>query len=308
MRQSVGIPGIRGFEVAVCLVLLAGAAEGCSCGTRKTYCEAPPDAKDGSLAVFVGVVEDVYPAEPFEAYVRKMIERFKHLRGVEFNRTMLRSTWQDEMTAWERGQLEAAESIRDLIAFMDARFFSPMPRRVRLRVTERFSGAGESSYVLFTGFGGGDCSPGFEAGESYLVTTYKSAVSGRWSASMCNGTRRVKQAELELAALRAWRRGEKPRNSVSGVVSDASEGPGRNGYQRLADFPLRLRMGLREWVTRTDQEGRFVFDGLDAGLYAVEPADSEWKDKIDEAGPIQIDLERGGCAEIHLYVKKAGGG
>src|SRR5262249_22625050 len=81
------------------------------------------------------------------------------------------------------------------------RTFDIRQRRVRLAVSEAFSGVTLGETTITTGEGGGDCGFDFSTGREYLV--YASAGSdGSLSTSICSPTMKIEDAKSDLEYLR----------------------------------------------------------------------------------------------------------
>jgi len=78
----------------------------------------------------------------------------------------------------------------------------PRPRRVVVRVTERWKGAETGRVVVRTGMGGGDCGYPFRRGREYLIYAH-AASDSVLVAGLCGRTSEVEHAEEDLRELRA---------------------------------------------------------------------------------------------------------
>lgn len=276
-------------------ILLSGAAltpgaAGCSCIQRKPFCEVPPASADSEdSVVFVGTVEALFPeterarrfylnAEPAEV--------LKH--------------WGSILTQAE------SEAIRkndkdDRIASA----FRWNKQMVRLRVDEAFVGKPGVTFELLSGLGECcDCSVGFKAGEQYFVVA--SRYGTRWSTSGCEGTTLAKYAPLEVAALRAWKRGARMAPAIEGSVIDVTRVPGKPPGQAASPTGLKVKLSGQGIEREVQTEaGRYLFEGLKPGKYQVslaEPgwlADGTWNPLVQT-----IDLSTRACARNYFSVKR----
>jgi hypothetical protein len=252
---------------AAAFILLADqSALGCSCVAVQPFCNALPNAATKQTAIFVGVVKSVYPAETMQDYARALFPDVPisagSTPGIEHLRTSLLRLWHGVLSPEEERQLRDAKSEKDLQTPLKGLFWS-LPRRVQLEVTERFTGPSGDTFELFTGIGAGDCGVGFKPGESFLVVAGQDSVTGRWSSTICSRTQLSRYAEADLAALRAWKKGEALKPTVYGTVQDwTNRGNGWGvGSKPLANLKLRLRSGQEEHTAITNVDGQFSFPG-----------------------------------------------
>lgn len=179
-------------------------------------------------------------------------------------------------------------------------------RRVRLRVVERFVGPSAEEFVLFTGFGSGDCGVPFTNGETYLVFAHRDDKSGRSMTGICSGTTKVEYAEQSLRALRAWRNDEDLKPRIYGTLVDFTSRP--KGEQERLPRPS----GVTLWLLGngpvqqavTDQNGQFVFDGLEHGKYRVQILLPGFAPTSTSDGNKEIDLTNSDCARLFLSVEE----
>ena len=111
-------------------------------------------------AVFVGIVEDVYPRN-LSAYKKRWRRVFHeklsedHPPDPERMRTFVLQLWPGLFSRSEQEGMQAAKSVDDLESAVAS--FWLTPRRIRLRIAEPFAGPRTGSFVLYTGLGGGGC-------------------------------------------------------------------------------------------------------------------------------------------------------
>jgi hypothetical protein len=199
-------------KVAIVVALIAaahfltGSAAACSCpppqpGTQPAL-RVP--SLDGDSAVFVGVVEEVYPKDlpAYKAHWRQMYhEDLSEDRppSVEQLRSFLLQIWAKIYSPAEKEKMDKAKSIDDLESAVEP--FWLTPRRIRLRISEPFAGPKSGRLVLYTGIGGGDCGVDLKVGEQWLVDADRDE-AGRWIAHFCSVTIPVSEAGDVLHVLR----------------------------------------------------------------------------------------------------------
>lgn len=208
--QPMGIL-VVGFAWIVMATASIRVAAGCSCappppppaGAEPSLPIPPLEGND--VAVFVGVVEEVFPKDisQYEARWEQLYhERLSDDRRspVERLRSFILQLWPRLFSPLESERIRAAASTDELESAV-GRFWLT-PRRVRLRITEKFAGPQRGRLVLYTGLGGGDCGVDFKAGERWLVDAYLDDAN-RWIAHVCSVTLLIEEAGAVLAKLRA---------------------------------------------------------------------------------------------------------
>lgn len=167
-----------------------------------------PSLQGKSSAVFVGVVEDVFPKALSDYQVR-----WRQVYGEDLSEDRLPSVarlrafvlqfWPKLFSPSEKDLIDAAKSLDDLESAVAP--FWLTPRRIRLKIEEPFAGPQAGRFVLYTGLGGGDCGVDFKVGAHWLVDGYLDA-AGRWIAHLCSVTIPASEATAVLNKLRAERR------------------------------------------------------------------------------------------------------
>jgi hypothetical protein len=167
-----------------------------------------PSLRDKNSAVFVGVVEEVYPSglvdyktRWLQMYHEKLSE--DQLPTVERLRSFVLQFWPKLYSTSEEKRMNEAKSLDELESALGN--FWLTPRRVRLRIAEPFAGPQSGQFVLYTGLADGDCGVDFKVSERWLVDAY-SDDAGRWIARLCSVTIPVRAAGAVLNKLRAERR------------------------------------------------------------------------------------------------------
>ena len=95
-------------------------------------------------------------------------------------------------------------------------------RRVRLEVSEPFSGVSGSTIEVTTGSGGGDCGFPFKEGLDYVVYATRPDPDAPLVVSVCSRTRVLAEASSDLAYARAVASGVPLTGTISGRVSLAT--------------------------------------------------------------------------------------
>jgi len=143
--------------------------------------------------------------------------------------------------------------------------------RYTFRVEEAFSSAVPKQIDVYSGRGGADCSVRFRVGEKYLVDGWRGS-TGSVSASICSKTRLFRDSDPLLAELRLIKEGKKP-DSVFGVLRRTQEpwgGASDPDYnQPLGGRTITLRLGVQEFQTKSDVDGRYSFRDLPPGTFTV---------------------------------------
>ena len=81
-------------------------------------------------------------------------------------------------------------------------------RKITFRVDESFVGPSNPTFAVSGGNERyGTCNNGFTPGKQYLVDAYWG--NREWTANSCTATAEVKDTPLNVASLRAWKRGTK---------------------------------------------------------------------------------------------------
>jgi len=124
---------------------------------------------------------------------------------------------------------------------------------------------------VYSGRGGADCSIRFLVGEKYLVEGQRGS-DGNISAYICSKTRNFRDSDPLLAELRTIKDGKKP-DVLFGEfwrIQEPSGGASDPDYnQPLGDRAITLRLGDREFHTKSDANGNYKFRELPPGSYTI---------------------------------------
>jgi hypothetical protein len=143
--------------------------------------------------------------------------------------------------------------------------------RYTFRVEEAFSSGLSKQIDVYSGRGGGDCSIHFRVGEKYLVDGERRN-NGMVFAYICSKTRKFRDSDPLLVELRTIRDGKKPDLLFGGLwrVQEPWGGASDPDYnQPLGNRTISLRLGEREFHTKSDVNGNYSFRDLPPGKFTV---------------------------------------
>ncbi|MDX2153868.1 MAG: hypothetical protein SFV54_24215 [Bryobacteraceae bacterium] len=287
------------WTVAAMMLLIARPGPACEC--------QPADlrrAVSGAM-VFVGVVEDVFPATTIEEYGKLIREigakRAAGRPALEARRIVLREIWGETLTPRDVARSEAARDLADLdYPFEDVR--QTLPMRVRLRVSEALMGREQGSAEVFTAVGEGSCGVAFRVGQTYLVIARRRDESARWTTSVCSGTTISANASAEVITLREWKRtGAVPR-SISGRVRDFTT---RSLFSNnVRGVVIEARSGERSWrATVKGPDGKFELTDLPPGAFELKASLPGWR-VFQVSLPRQVDLTDRYHADVEFMMER----
>lgn len=178
-------------------------------------------------------------------------------------------------------------------------------RRVRLKVKEAYRGEEDEdeSIDIWTPFG--DCGVDFQTGETYLVYADNDEESNVNSTDSCSGTKRVTDAGADLAYLYFYAN-EDDAGRLDGFATtneyhqmDATHA---KGAAEGVVVELKPALGASRFAV-TGADGKFTFDGLEAGEYAVTGYAAGYPAKVQVvAGPQWVKVAEKGCAAATILV------
>jgi hypothetical protein len=150
-------------------------------------------------------------------------------------------------------------------------------RLVRFSVIDAYRGTAPGSIEVVTGMGDTDCGYAFEVGASYLVYGFGVSTDPRLRAHICSRTRLLADAAADLEYIRGLSRDDTPGRvfGVAMLYDETLNGGGPVYVGALTSAKLVLADGERRYVATTDGNGRFSFDGVPPGTYALKAAAPE---------------------------------
>jgi len=223
-----------------------------------------------------------------------------------------------DLPDYDKRELEAAVTQKQVEAAFNS--ISAQGRRARLRVQTIFreakdedekAAAKDDEKELMVWTGQGDCGIDFQPGETYLVYAGNDEETGQLETSVCYRTKRLTDAGADLAYLHFFREGREMSSRLEGFVTTdrKQERPTRvDAVQSPAPgLVVGLSRDAATRYTRSDPEGRFVFDGLGEGAYEISVYDPAFPRTVKLlAGPEKVDVGEKGCASAFMIVSPAG--
>jgi len=180
-----------------------------------------------------------------------------------------------------------------------------MQHRVYLfEILEAFVGVQGKTVEVSTGMGGGDCGLDFEIGETYFVYTGGDANGNLWVGACSDRTKKLAQAEADLAFAREAQRGEwtalygRVRTNVRENLSDQAAGLGMTGVTVTVEGPRGQR-----FEAVTDDFGKFTVKGQLEGTYTVR---AKVPPGYPAAAPQKVEVLKGECEGAEILVTSLG--
>ncbi len=172
------------------------------------------------------------------------------------------------------------------------------------RIDELFAGPADPEIDVFSGGEDGDCGYQFKKTSQYLVFTHR-GTDGRLYATICSGTRPVREALAVLPQLRAMRNGKRVA-SVFGVLRRADApflAPPDDPEKPLPNVSLKLRSRDDRFETTTDSNGVYSFYDVHAGEYSFTaqlPTHVELTRRTMVGGLPPFTIPNGACYEYDV--------
>lgn len=172
----------------------------------------------------------------------------------------------------------------------------------------------EEYFDISTPFG--DCGVEFQAGETYLVYANNDENSGLLSTTVCTRTRRLSDAGEDLGYLFFYKNQRKESTRVEGfVTSDELYQANLNKMHDpdtvkapAAGVVVELQSDRTARFTESDGKGRFVFDGLRGGDYALSAFAGGYPAKTELlSGPRAFQVEEKSCSLQIILLPKPDG-
>ncbi len=230
------------------------------------------------------------------------------------------------LTPTDKRELLAAATHRELQSIFDA--IVSRGKRTRFKVRTLFKNStdddaknakasddkdAEESKVesmdVWTDYG--DCGFDFQAGETYLVYASEDEETQQLGTSICYRTKRLSEAGTDLAYLFFYKNGGDASTRMEGfVTSDPNRDRARvpNGIEApVADVVVGLKWSGGERYTRSEADGRFVFDGLSGGDYELSVFSKDFpQDARRLTDPKTVRVEEKSCASVVLGAPASG--
>jgi hypothetical protein len=232
-----------------------------------------------------------------------------------------------ELPPADKKELLAAPTHRDLQSIFDA--IVGRGKRTRLKVRTLFkytldddddhdakaakdkqdddkNEAQPESIDIWTDYG--DCGFDFQKGETYLVYASEDEETQQLGTSICYRTRRLSEAGSDLAYLFFLKNNGDASTRMEGFVT-SNPNQDRQRIPNMIDAPVAdIVVGLKgdgdERYTRSDREGRFVFDGLSGGDFELSVFSKNFPlDAGQLAEPQSVHVEARSCASAVLSVR-----
>jgi 5-hydroxyisourate hydrolase-like protein (transthyretin family) len=183
-------------------------------------------------------------------------------------------------------------------------------RLVHLTVDQPMRGMQSAEVEVVTGWGGGDCGYRFRIGEHYLVYAYHDDKTKRLETSTCTRTRRLTEADEDLAFIRGL-----PASGANGLIygnvgkRNYHWKEGDSWYLPVADAELTIEGKDSQYPARSDEKGNFRIENVLPGKYVVKlklPAGLVRNSPKDEGAAIvenEIEVAAQGCAQTEFYLE-----
>lgn len=278
----------------------------CTCVSSTSICQ---DYRTTDL-IFSGRVEDIQPRidERDPAVRQKLLQLFspEELEDIYNSESpdvirRIKKFYAEALPEPLSSQIRAASTAEQL-----EKLIEPVleDKRVTLRVFETYKGftTGETQTIR-TSFS--SCGASFVRGETYLVHAWKDD-QGRYVTTACSRTRRLSHAGADLAYLQHVKLASPNAARIHGFLTSAEKDLHRQLHQDRVTAPVRnavVRLSSEgtDRLDTSDEQGRFVFDGLPAGTYQLRVMKSYRVEEIPLAArTVQVDTN--GCREELFYL------
>jgi len=296
--------------LALSLLLLPAQALACKCAGPPAVCQRVADSE----VVFIGTVESIVPR--FLDHWNPAQKQSLTLLNAETARAQAdrsASTLAAAKSAYagifpdlpedSRKLIEDAKSHPDLVKA----FYRILGngRRVRFTVKTAYRGDEDEDQLVDVWTPFDDCGVDFQTGETYLVFADDDEESGQISTDSCSGTKRLSDAGADLAYLYFFENNGDDTARLDGFAT-SNELHQMDATHSQAPVPgalIELKSDHGSRFTETGADGKFVFDGLQAGDYSV-AAYGPGYPKIVKllAGPQHVRVEAKGCASATLLI------
>jgi hypothetical protein len=224
-----------------------------------------------------------------------------------------------DMTPALAGSLEAATNRADVLRVFERLLNEG--RHVRLEVNTMFANGDEDDSAdddddaaslrfvdLTTPFG--DCGFDFQVGEAYLVFAVKDEDAKEIATGACSATKRLSDAGADLPYLFYYRDNHKAAH-IEGITTFDErlryEPPPDNGFVNLPAPGVVVGLSSKDGTryAASNEEGRFVFDGIEPGSYTLNAWAHGYPDSVTLlAGPDEFEVGVRACTTRVLTIPK----
>ena len=324
------------------LVLLGCPAFACNCPPAVSVC----DAVAHTNVVFIGAVESITPKflSDYNLSRRPELQQLNQANESYLaapsphNLAALKDVFRQAFPDLQDDQRERLDKATTQKSLVDL-FYAVLghEKRVRFRVSTVFRNGGDDDddpkpagkgkakaapkpakddddfknkvVDVWTPFG--DCGYDFQIGETYLVYADSDEDTSVVETDRCMRTRRVSDAGADLAYLFFYKERKEASGRVEGFATfDPLYAAKPHDADKIgspaAGFTVELKSSSGARYTRSDDSGRFLFDGLEPGDYLLSGFAPEFPDAVKlRAGPKQFHMDAQGCSTQVLPIPKA---
>ncbi|HKP73883.1 MAG TPA: carboxypeptidase-like regulatory domain-containing protein, partial [Pyrinomonadaceae bacterium] len=181
-------------------------------------------------------------------------------------------------------------------------------RLVRFSVEQSYRGGAGAFVEVVTGRGGGDCGYGFKQGGQYLVYARRNEHDRKLYTGICTRTRRLAEADADLAFFRGLATAEAAGSVFGTVVKRNYEWKeGEEPFKPVANAELSVEGETARYELKSDAEGNFRFERLAPGTYKVKlrlPPGLTYGEEDETTRTVGYDVEVSarGCAEADFHL------
>jgi len=307
-----------GFVSCFALLALAftcpSSALACKCMISRSVCSS----FNAADIVFAGRVESTEPASwvsgaTIDQHLAALFPG-RNLDEIDFQRDItpdtflkFRELYASLFTGSAQARIREAENVKDLDAAIEKAF--GRGQRATFRIYRAYKGSAPEEREIDVWTSISSCGSLFAPGESYLV--YASIDNdGRYSTSLCDGTRRLTGSGDDLAYFffREHARGRDSRVFGFLTSNESDLRPPRTRDPITApvahvSIELRSLSSDPPVFTETGREGAFVFDGLAPGEYELSVLNPNFPHQRTLVGPPRrIRIAESACHQENLYI------
>ncbi|HEY5885201.1 MAG TPA: carboxypeptidase regulatory-like domain-containing protein [Pyrinomonadaceae bacterium] len=184
-------------------------------------------------------------------------------------------------------------------------------RLVRVAINQSFRGFESGQVEIITGWGDSDCGYQFKLGGAYLIYATKRKSDGRLYTGICSRTRRLTEADSDLAFFNSLATAERTGTIFGTVVKTNYESTdGKNMFLPVSGAEVAVEGENSQSELRTDSKGTFSFGKLKPGKYKVLltlPLGLARRAHVkDEGARIiedEVEVAAQGCAQTDFYLE-----